>query len=142
MKDFEPVSRRRWEIDGACFEEADDMHVTDGSKKQWYYNSRTHQVEHGMLSSYEYRMGPYKTRQEAEKALELAKKRNEEWEASPIRKGMVRAQPMASATAPARAGTAKSQVAGTRPTTGRGAGSDSSPSLTFVEKNDFLAVIM
>lgn len=57
------------------------MHVTDGSKKQWYYNSRTHQVEHGMLSSYEYRMGPYKTRQEAEKALELAKKRNEEWDA-------------------------------------------------------------
>lgn len=57
------------------------MHVTDGSKKQWYYNSHTHQVEYGMLSSYEYRMGPYKTRQEAEKALELAKKRNEEWEA-------------------------------------------------------------
>lgn len=57
------------------------MHMTDGSKKQWYYNSRTHQVEYGMLSSYEYRMGPYKTRQEAEKALELAKKRNEEWEA-------------------------------------------------------------
>ncbi len=46
----------------------------------YYYNTETGEVEHGMLSSFTYRLGPYPTRAAAEHAREIARARNEAWE--------------------------------------------------------------
>lgn len=43
---------------------------------KYYYNLEAHQVEQGKISSYDNRIGPYDTREEAEHALEIAKERN------------------------------------------------------------------
>ena len=43
---------------------------------KYYSNLETHQVEQGKISSYDNRIGPYDTREEAEHALEIAKERN------------------------------------------------------------------
>jgi hypothetical protein len=49
----------------------------------WYFNLVTKQVEEGPVSPNIERLGPYNTRAEAEKALELAAKRNEQWDNDP-----------------------------------------------------------
>jgi len=46
--------------------------------EKWYYNLVTHEVTQDPGQN---RMGPYPSKEEAQHALELAKKRNEEWEA-------------------------------------------------------------
>lgn len=43
---------------------------------KYYYNLETRQVEQGKVSSYDNRIGPYNTREEAEHALEIARERN------------------------------------------------------------------
>ena len=43
---------------------------------KYYYNLETRQVEQGKVSSYDNRIGPYDTREEAEHALEIARERN------------------------------------------------------------------
>ena len=43
---------------------------------KYYYNLEPRQVEQGKISSYDNRIGPYDTREEAEHALEIAKERN------------------------------------------------------------------
>ena len=43
---------------------------------KYYYNLETRQVEQGKVSSFDNRIGPYDTREEAEHALEIAKERN------------------------------------------------------------------
>ena len=43
---------------------------------KYYDNLETHQVEQGKISSYDNRIGPYDTREEAEHAREIAKERN------------------------------------------------------------------
>ncbi|MFW9034464.1 SPOR domain-containing protein [Corynebacterium striatum] len=50
--------------------------MTD-SDKQWYYDTSTGQVTQGTESGWDNRMGPYTTREEAERAIEIAKARNE-----------------------------------------------------------------
>ena len=47
---------------------------------QYWYNLRTGQVEEGQQSKITELWGPFATRQEAEHAMEKAKKRNEEWD--------------------------------------------------------------
>lgn len=47
---------------------------------QFYYNLSTGSVEEGRQSSGTELMGPYATRQEAERALQTASARNEKWE--------------------------------------------------------------
>ncbi len=49
-------------------------------EKEWYYNTVTGNVEYGMLSPAEQRLGPYATREEAEHALDIARERNNKWE--------------------------------------------------------------
>lgn len=44
---------------------------------KYYYNLETRQVEQGKVSSYDNRIGPYDTREEAEHALEIARERNQ-----------------------------------------------------------------
>ena len=48
--------------------------------QEWYYNTVTGEVELGPQSPMQNRLGPYATREDAEKALEIAKTRNKTWE--------------------------------------------------------------
>ncbi|ADG75016.1 conserved hypothetical protein [Cellulomonas flavigena DSM 20109] len=48
---------------------------------EYFYNTRTHQVEEGRSSDWSQLMGPYATRGEAERALEKARARNDAWDA-------------------------------------------------------------
>lgn len=48
---------------------------------EYFYNTRTHEVEEGRRSDWSQVMGPYATREEAERALETARSRNEAWDA-------------------------------------------------------------
>lgn len=47
---------------------------------EFYYNISTKQVEEGQKSSGDQLMGPYSSREEAARALEIAAERNEKWE--------------------------------------------------------------
>ncbi|WP_345373184.1 SPOR domain-containing protein [Frondihabitans cladoniiphilus] len=49
--------------------------------EQWYYNTKTHAVEQGMVSPAVDRAGPYATREEAEHALAQIKANSEKWAA-------------------------------------------------------------
>jgi len=51
-------------------------------KKKFYYNLKTGQVEEGRQSSWTDLMGPYPTREAAERALEIARARTQEWDAT------------------------------------------------------------
>ncbi|GAA2105677.1 MULTISPECIES: hypothetical protein [Brevibacterium] len=48
---------------------------------QYWYNTRTHEVEKGPQSSWQFRMGPYATEAEARAALERARERSADWDA-------------------------------------------------------------
>ena len=48
--------------------------------RQWWFNTRTKQVEQGRQSHYTDLMGPYETREAAAAALETAQKRTESWD--------------------------------------------------------------
>lgn len=48
---------------------------------KWWYNLRTQQVEPDEGGPNAERLGPFDTQEEAAQALEIAHKRNEEWEA-------------------------------------------------------------
>jgi hypothetical protein len=47
---------------------------------EFYYNLKTGEVEDGHQSTWTSLMGPYPTREEAEQALETARRRNEAWD--------------------------------------------------------------
>lgn len=47
---------------------------------EYFFNTRTKMVEKGQLSSWEDLMGPYRTREAAQQALETAKRRSESWD--------------------------------------------------------------
>lgn len=49
-------------------------------EQQFWFNTKTGQVEQGRQSHYPHLMGPYATREEAEKALGTAAARNEAWD--------------------------------------------------------------
>jgi len=46
----------------------------------FWFNVRTRTVEQGRQSSWEHRLGPYPTREAAERALEDAHQRTEAWD--------------------------------------------------------------
>ncbi|MDQ6755105.1 MAG: SPOR domain-containing protein [Actinomycetota bacterium] len=48
---------------------------------QYWYNVKTHQVEEDAQSDWTQLIGPYISREEAEKALEKVRSRNESWDA-------------------------------------------------------------
>jgi hypothetical protein len=48
---------------------------------EFYFNTKTHQVEEGKPSAWMNRMGPYPTREAAEQALTTARVRSETWDA-------------------------------------------------------------
>lgn len=52
-----------------------------GDVAEYWYNVRTHEIEEDAMSDWSQLIGPYKTREEAEHALEKVRQRNEAWEA-------------------------------------------------------------
>jgi ribosomal protein S16 len=54
-------------------------HDQDMAKRYWY-NTVTGEVEEGRQSSWTRRLGPYATREEAQRAVEIAKQRAKEWD--------------------------------------------------------------
>ncbi|BCW58388.1 hypothetical protein J2790_004288 [Paenarthrobacter nicotinovorans] len=48
---------------------------------EYWYNVKTHQIEEDAMSDWSQLIGPYKTREEAEHALEKVKARNDAWDA-------------------------------------------------------------
>lgn len=48
--------------------------------EEYYFNTKTRQVEVGKPSSWTNRMGPYPTKEAAEKALQIAQVRTETWD--------------------------------------------------------------
>jgi len=47
--------------------------------EQWWYNDRTQEVEHGPQSGAQDRIGPFRTREEAERAVEIVRERSRQW---------------------------------------------------------------
>ncbi|GIG19825.1 hypothetical protein Cch01nite_05490 [Cellulomonas chitinilytica] len=47
---------------------------------EYWYNTETHEVEEGKQSVASKLMGPYPTREDAARAIEIAKERNKAWE--------------------------------------------------------------
>ena len=52
----------------------------EASPAEYYFNTRTRMVEKGRQSAWEHLMGPYATEAEAQKALEIAQQRVDEWD--------------------------------------------------------------
>lgn len=50
-------------------------------EKRFWFNVDTHEVEEGPESDWSKRLGPFSTREEASKALEIHQARNEKWDA-------------------------------------------------------------
>ena len=51
------------------------------SEQHWWFCLKHHAVEPDAGCPAKDRLGPYRTRQEAERALETVRRRNEEWDA-------------------------------------------------------------
>jgi hypothetical protein len=47
---------------------------------EYYFNLSTREVEEGLVSSWSHRIGPYPTREAAERALETAARRGDAWD--------------------------------------------------------------
>ncbi|MFZ5870571.1 MAG: SPOR domain-containing protein [Actinomycetota bacterium] len=47
---------------------------------EFWFNTKTRQVEEGHISDWTNLMGPYPTREAAERALETARERTERWD--------------------------------------------------------------
>ncbi|MGC4174878.1 hypothetical protein [Demequina sp.] len=55
--------------------------MSDGEgKTEYFFNTSTKMVEKGRQSSWEHLMGPYDSPEEAENAMEIAKKRSQAWD--------------------------------------------------------------
>jgi hypothetical protein len=67
-------------IPGSLLVEAINMSSDAHDKVEYFFNTRTKMVEKGQVSSWEDLMGPYDTRDEAEKALETAKQKSKSWD--------------------------------------------------------------
>jgi len=56
------------------------MSETTPDSAEYYFNLRTKMVEKGRVSAWEDLMGPYTSREEADRAIEVALQRNADWE--------------------------------------------------------------
>lgn len=53
--------------------------MIEKSEAQYWFNLKTLKVEQGLLSAAPYRVGPFKTEQEARDALKLLAERSKTW---------------------------------------------------------------
>lgn len=56
------------------------MTSPEASPAEYYFNTRTRMVEKGRQSAWEHLMGPYATEEEAQRALDKAQERVEQWD--------------------------------------------------------------
>lgn len=54
--------------------------MADDEKNQWYYNTVKQRAEYGKISPIEQRMGPYKSKEDAEHAWDIVVDRNAKWD--------------------------------------------------------------
>jgi len=59
----------------------EDEHAEDQTEKKFWFNERTGEVEEGPQSIALYRIGPFETREEAARALDIVAERAREWNA-------------------------------------------------------------
>ena len=52
---------------------------SDGSVAAWWFNTKTGLVEFGLVSAAPYRIGPFKTEDEAKQALDIVRARAKSW---------------------------------------------------------------
>jgi hypothetical protein len=52
---------------------------SDGSPIQWWFNAKTGEVEQGLKSKSLDRIGPFNSKAEAERALDVIRARSEQW---------------------------------------------------------------
>jgi hypothetical protein len=57
-----------------------DRFMSEEKGTEYWFNTATGQVEEGPQSSWANRLGPYGTREEAQRALEKARERSESWD--------------------------------------------------------------
>lgn len=57
-----------------------DELMAPGDKVEYYFNTSTRMVEKGRQSSWEHLLGPYATREEAERAVDIARERTDAWD--------------------------------------------------------------
>jgi len=57
------------------------MELGSDTEQHWWYCLKHHTVERGAGCPGRLRLGPYRTREEAARALETVRQRNEEWDA-------------------------------------------------------------
>ncbi len=50
-----------------------------GDNAQWWFNTRSGEVEFGLLTASVYRIGPFASREEALGALDTVRRRSKEW---------------------------------------------------------------
>lgn len=55
---------------------------SDGTPAQWWFNTKSGEVEFGLLSASAKRIGPFATKEEAEDALETVRRRSQAWSAA------------------------------------------------------------
>ena len=56
------------------------VETTDGEPEQYWFNTKSNQVEKGRLSTAIYRIGPFDTEAEASRALEILRARAKAWQ--------------------------------------------------------------
>ncbi|MGN7860275.1 hypothetical protein ACTJI8_06815 [Microbacterium sp. 22303] len=76
----EPFLRPEWSVFPADPGAAHTVRMPDGEHSYWY-NSRTGAVEYGLESPSLVRVGPFATREEAERAPEVLRANSERWAA-------------------------------------------------------------
>ena len=52
---------------------------SDGSPTHWWFNTKSGEVEQGLISKSIDRIGPFDTREEALRALDTVRQRSAEW---------------------------------------------------------------
>jgi len=76
----EPFLRPEWSVFPAAPGARESVRMPDGEHSYWY-NSRTGAVEYGLESPSLVRVGPFSTREEAERAPEVLRANSERWAA-------------------------------------------------------------
>ncbi|HWL02335.1 MAG TPA: methionine aminopeptidase [Microbacteriaceae bacterium] len=61
-------------------QDRDEDFPATGTETEYWYNDRTGEVEIGPQSLAIDRIGPFKTREEAERALDIVRQRSEAWD--------------------------------------------------------------
>jgi hypothetical protein len=62
--------------------QANEQIGSDGSPVEWWFNTKTNEVEYGRLTAAPHRLGPFESAEDAARALEILSARSREWNES------------------------------------------------------------